>query len=127
MSKWRAYHYTAIDGTCEIRNFLDGLPPNHRQKVLAWITMLEEEGPTLPRPYADLLVDGIHELRVRLSGDHVRILYFFVFQKSIILTHSFIKKTAAVPKGELVKAKKYRDDFKRRFKTMNDYMKYLEG
>jgi hypothetical protein len=38
-------------------------------------------GPTLPRPYADLLKDGIHELRIRLSGDHIRMLYFFCFRK----------------------------------------------
>ncbi len=30
--------------------------------------LLEEKGPPLPRPYADLLTDGIHELRVKLSG-----------------------------------------------------------
>jgi phage-related protein len=123
MSKWQAYYYTTSDGTCELTHFLDGLPANHRQKVLAWITMLEEEGPTLPRPYADLLEDGIHELRVKLSGDQVRILYFFVIQKCIILTHSFIKKASAVPKSEIVKAKKCRDDFNRRFKTLNDFIK----
>jgi phage-related protein len=123
MDKWQAYYYTAIDGTREMAHFLDGLPANHRQKVLAWITLLEEEGPTLPRPYADLLEDGIHELRIKLSGDQVRILYFFVFQKCIILTHSFIKRASSVPKSEIVKAKKCRDDFIRRFKTINDFLK----
>ncbi len=54
--------------------------------------MLEENGPTLPRPYADILEDGIHELRIKLSGRQERILYFFVFHKCIILTHAFTKK-----------------------------------
>ena len=49
MSKWQAYHYMSSDGTCEIRRFLDGLPFNHCQKVLAWITMLENEGPSFTK------------------------------------------------------------------------------
>jgi len=123
MSKWQAYHYETSDVTNEIKRLLDGLPINHRQKVLAWITMLEEQGPTLPRPYADLLEDGIHELRIKLSGDQVRILYFFIFQKCIILTHSFLKKAAAVPKSEIAKAIKCRNDFIRRYKTIKDFLK----
>lgn len=117
------YYYKSSDGCCELEEYLDNLSPNNRQKVLAWITLLEEKGPTLPRPFADLLEDGIHELRVKLSGDQTRILYFFVFQECIILTHSFTKKTSAVPKSEIAKAKKCRADFMRRFRTSDDFKK----
>lgn len=125
MRKWKAYYYKTAGNECELEDYLDGLPENNRQKVLAWITMLEEQGPTLPRPFADLLEDGIHELRVKLSGRQERILYFFVFQNYIILTHSFTKKTSAVPKGEIEKARKCRTDFTRRFKTINEFEKQL--
>jgi len=123
MSEWKIYYYTTGDGICELSDYLDGLSPNNRLKVLAWITVLVEKGPTLPRPFADLLEDGIHELRVKLSGEQTRILYFFVFQECIILTHSFTKKTSAVPKSEIAKAKECRSDFTRRFRTSNDFKK----
>lgn len=54
---------------------------------MSWISILEENGPILPRPYADLLRNEIHELRVKLSGSQVRILYFFCFEDFIVLTH----------------------------------------
>lgn len=127
MGDWKTFYYTTSDGVCELSDYLDGLSSNNRQKVLAWITMLGERGPTLPRPFADLLEDGIHELRIKLSGEQTRILYFFVFQECIILTHSFTKKTEAVPKAEIAKAKKCRSDFMRRFKTIKDFMKSLKG
>ena len=67
------------------------------------------------RPYADLLEDGIHELRVRLSGDQVRILYFFCFRDFIVLTHWFVKRTGRVPQSEIDLSKKYRADFLARY------------
>jgi phage-related protein len=120
MGKWKVYYYTSAGGSCAIRSFLERLPVNHSQKVAAWITMLEEEGPTLPRPFADLLENGIHELRIKLSGKQVRILYFFMFKTCIILTHAFIKKTSSVPTGELLKALMCREDVFKRFEKQDD-------
>jgi phage-related protein len=82
---------------------------------LAWLEKLEELGPNLPRPYADILTDGIHELRIKLSGNQIRILYFFCFKNFIILTNQFIKNTDKVPKNEIKKAKLRRDDFLKRY------------
>jgi phage-related protein len=127
MVGWKIYYYTTSDGTCELSKYLESLSSGNRQKVMAWITMLGEKGPTLPRPFADFLEDGIHELRVKLSGEQTRILYFFVFQECIILTHSFTKITSAVPKSEIARAKKSRDDLKRRYKTINDFRKSQKG
>jgi phage-related protein len=76
---------------------------------------LEIHGPNLPRPYADLLEDGIHELRIKLSGEQIRIIYFFCYKEFIILTHAFRKHTDKVPKNEIAKAKNCRNDFLSRF------------
>ena len=43
-----------------------------------------------------------------------RVLYFFYIGQYIILTNSFIKKTQKTPTNEIIKAKKYRDDYLRR-------------
>lgn len=104
-------YYETADGQCDIAEFLDGLKQSQRDKVLAWITQLEKEGPTLPRPYADVLKDGIHELRVKVSRDHVRVLYFFCFETRIVLSHAFTKRQSRVPPGEITKAINRRNDY----------------
>ncbi len=77
---------------------------------------LEERGPNVPRPYADILTDGIHELRVKLSGDQYRMLYFFCYRNFIVMTHAFHKKSTRVQKKEIKKAINYRTDFLERYK-----------
>jgi phage-related protein len=88
--------------------------------------MLEEHGPQLPRPYADILRDGIHELRIKMSGDQSRVLYFFTYKDIIVLTHPFTKHTSKVPKEEIEKAILIRADFLRRFskrEALNEILK----
>jgi phage-related protein len=82
--------------------------------VLHFLELLEEMGPTLPRPYADLLEDGIHELRVSLSGDHMRLLYFFCFETYIVVYRALRKKTSKVPVEYIQETRRYRETFLRR-------------
>jgi len=87
----------------------------NQAKILSIIALLEKKGPSLSRPYADLLEDGIHELRIKLSGKQVRILYFFCYQNFIILTHPFTKTTDKIPPSEINKTKILRTDFLKRY------------
>ena len=84
--------------------FIDSSKSKNQAKILSLISYLEDLGPNLPRPYADILEDGIHELRIKLSGDQIRILYFFCYKSFIVLTHVFNKNTDKVPKSEIKKA-----------------------
>ncbi len=111
MKKWHVIYYESEQGNCPIEKFIISRKQSNKAKTLSLISFLEEKGPNLPRPYADLLEDGIHELRIKLSGDQIRILYFFCYKEFIILTHAFTKNTNKVPASEIKKAKKYRDDF----------------
>jgi len=83
----------------------------HQVKVLHFLELLEEMGPTLPRPYADLLEDGIHELRVKLSGDQMRLLYFFCFETYIVVYRALIKNTSKVPDHYIRETRRYREAF----------------
>lgn len=94
--------------------FLDGLNWKERAKVLAAIDLLEEEGSNLHRPYADLLKNGIHELRVCISRIRYRILYFFCNRTDIVLTHGFKKQAKKVPETEIKRAIRYKEDWLRR-------------
>jgi hypothetical protein len=97
--------------TCPVTEFIDGCSSKQKVKILRFLNLLEEHGPILPRPYADMLYDGIHELRIQLSGDHIRILYFFCFEKYIVLYYAFVKNTDRVPDKFIRKVISYRDDF----------------
>ena len=76
---------------------------------------LEQEGPNLPRPFADIIKGKIRELRVRFGSNNYRFLYFF-FNKKIIITHGFLKKTSKIFPGEIEKAERIREDFLKRYR-----------
>lgn len=120
---YKVLYYETEDKKSYIKDFIDSLDILEKVKVMSWIQLLEEKGALLPRPYADLLEDGIHELRIKISGAQERILYFFCYQDFIVLTHNFTKNTAKVPKVEIKKAQKLRADFLNRYRNK----KLLEG
>jgi len=101
--QWDVEFYPDSDGSCELTDWIMKLKVSQRDKVIAWIDKLQEKGPLLPRPYADILRDGIHELRIKVSGNQVRILYFFVYKNRIVVTHSFYKNVSKVPEKEIKK------------------------
>ena len=113
--KWRILYYIAENGYCPVQEFIDSRSDRDQAKTFSWLAQLEIDGPSLPRPYADLSDSGIHELRLTLSGDQVRILYFFCFRDFIVLTHAFVKRTRRLPVTEIHLARKYREDFLSRF------------
>jgi phage-related protein len=102
--------YITKQGKCPIDEFLDSLEKKVRAKTMKWIQQLESEGPNLIRPYADILVDDIRELRVQFRSKQYRFLYFF-YSKRVVMTHAFLKKTDEVPSVEVERAKRYRKDW----------------
>ena len=98
-----------------VKEYLDKLSLRERAKTMAFIGLLEDKGPNLPRPYADLLEDGIHELRIKLTGTQVRILYFFTYKNIVVLTNVFDKHSIKVPNAQIKLAKESRTVFLNRF------------
>jgi hypothetical protein len=109
--KWSILFCDPFVKLCPASDFLDSCSSEHQVKVLHFLELLEEMGPTLPRPYADLLEDGIHELRVSLSGDHVRVLYFFCFETYIVVYRAFRKHSSKVPSEYIRETRQYREMF----------------
>lgn len=109
--KWRILFCDEMEKICPVTDFINQCPPNHQVKVLRLLSLLEEQGPVLPRPYADILRDGIHELRFTLSSENIRVLYFFCYQKFIVLYNVFLKNTARVPEQHIQIVMDYRDRF----------------
>ncbi len=112
--KWQILFCDEMEDNCPVTQFIHACSPKHQVKMLRLLSLLEEQGPTLPRPYADILYDGIHELRFSLSRDNIRVLYFFCYQKFIVLHSAFLKNTQKVPEKHIEKVVDYRDHFLRR-------------
>ena len=93
---------------------MDGLLLKVRAKAEKWMEKLEEEGPNLPRPYADVVRGKIRELRVSFTSNEYRFLYFF-FGRRIIITHGFLKKTRQIARGEIERAERTMRDFLQRY------------
>lgn len=93
---------------------MDELQPKIRAKVEKWIEKLGEEGPNLPRPFADVVRGKIRELRIVFGSSCYRFLYFF-FCRRIVITHGFVKKTKRLPPGEIEKAERMMQDFLQRY------------
>jgi len=106
--------YNKSDGTKPVSEFIRGLEPKMKAKVLHTIDVLSDTGPKLREPHSKHLSDGIFELRVKSGSNISRVLYFFVVGQEIILTHGFIKKTQKTPSAEIAKAKLYRAEFLKR-------------
>lgn len=109
--KWQILFCDETEEACPVTDFLNTCLPTHQVKVLRILSLLEDQGPILPRPYADILYNGIHELRVSLSRNQVRILYFFCYRRFIVLYHVFFKTTRRVPDKYVHQAVKYRESF----------------
>ena len=108
---WCVVYYYKQDGSKPVKEYIDNLSPSEQAKILSFVGLLKEEGPHLHRPYADLLEDGIHELRIKLTGTQVRVLYFFCYKNIIVLTNVFTKRSDKVPKRHIKRAKVCRADY----------------
>jgi hypothetical protein len=110
-NRWKVIYYENMAGRSEVFDFIESRDEREQLKIMSNIALLRERGPNLPRPYADLLTEGIHELRVKLTGKQMRILYFFCYKDFIVLTNIFEKHSDRVPLIEIKKAKKCREDY----------------
>jgi phage-related protein len=106
--------YTTERGDSPVDEFLDGLDKKSRAKVAAYLSLLEEQGPDLKRPYADIVRGKIRELRIRQSSNHYRILFFFQARGQIVLTHAFSKKTPELKEKDIELAERRMEDWIRR-------------
>jgi DNA-binding Xre family transcriptional regulator/phage-related protein len=106
--KWSVLFCGPHFNPCPVTEFLEACKPAHQIKVMHFLELLEESGPTLPRPYADILQEGIHELRIKLSGEQVRLLYFFCFETFIVLYLALKKHGSAVPEHAILETVRYR-------------------
>lgn len=111
MYNFKVEFYESENGKIPVEEFLNSLPKKIRVKSLGTIELLQNFGNELGAPYSKKIEKDIFELRTKIGTDITRIFYFFYYDKRIILTNGFIKKTQKTPRKEIEKAIKYRKDF----------------
>jgi phage-related protein len=99
MPKTEVVIFDEGDGKAPLLEWLDQQISKVQDKCLVKIERLKELGHDLRRPEADLLRDGIYELRVRHGSVNYRLLYFF-HEGRAVLSHGLTKEDI-VPKREI--------------------------
>ena len=92
MPRTRVVFYKDREGNVPVLEWLDGLPARIQDKCVVKIERLRELGHELRRPEADLLRNGVYELRVGREGMNYRILYFFHGRVAAVLAHGLTKE-----------------------------------
>jgi phage-related protein len=103
MPRSRVVLYREINGACPFLDWFSELPRKAQDKCFVRLERLRELGHELRRPEADLLRDGIYELRIVFQGINYRILYFFYKTEAVVISHGIIKERV-VPSAEIERA-----------------------
>ena len=114
--------YKDHEGNVPVLEWLDGLPAKVQDKCVVKIERLRALGHELRRPEADLLRNGVYELRVGREGMNYRILYFFHGRMAAVLAHGLTKEQE-VPVKDIERAL----ERKRLFEQDPDGHTYREG
>src|SRR5947209_3524706 len=77
MPKTNVILFREADGRVPFLDWFGEIPPKAQDKCRVRLERLQELGHELRRPEADLLRDGIYELRVGIQRINYRMLYFF--------------------------------------------------
>ena len=115
MPQTRVVYFLESDGTSPVWEWLVDLRRSHPKafaKCVVRLRRLIAMGHELRRPEADLLRDGIYELRVRFGTVNYRLLYFFHGQQLAIVAYGLTKE-GAVPPTEITRAVPRKQTFER--------------
>jgi phage-related protein len=109
--------YRKENGRSPIEDFISKLNVHEKIEIAAHLDALRQLGSKARRPLVDFLEDGIYELRIRIVKKQIRVLYFFFQRDRIVVTDAFIKKSTKSYSKEIKKAKRFREDFIRRYEN----------
>jgi hypothetical protein len=78
-----------VEYTDEFESWWNTLSEEEQAEINTKVELLEEHGPTLPRPYPDVITSSRHshmkELRGKVEERHLRVLYAFDPRRTALL------------------------------------------
>ena len=106
MPRTTVYIYAEVDGQSPVLDWLRALRRDNLRAFVACrarVVLLASLGHELRRPHADLLRDGIYELRARVGRVNYRLLYFYHGKDIAVVAHGLTKE-AGVPAVDIERA-----------------------
>lgn len=101
MKKWKIEFF---DDSVEAETL--SLPPKILAKMLHIFELIEMAGARLGEPYTKSLDNGLFEVRAKAQEGIGRSIYCYQKGQTIIILHSFVKKTQKTPKQHITIALK---------------------
>ena len=77
------------------------LPEGLQARYIHLTRRMLEYGPNLREPHTKAMGNGLFELRLKSAEGIARVFYCTIIGSSIVMLHSFIKKTDKIPAREL--------------------------
>jgi len=114
MPKTEVVFFREESGAVPLVEWLDRLQAQAAERCVAGLVSLSESGHELRRPTSAHLGSGIFELRIKVRGLNLRILYFFKGRTAVVVSHGFVKQRANVPDREMRRALLNRQKFEAR-------------
>ena len=98
------------------KDYFEDFFVKQRDKVkdkIIWTFDLIEELQRVPETYLKKIEDsqGLYEIRVQQGGDIFRIFCFFDQEQLVVLANGYQKKSQKIPKQEIKKAQKIKEDY----------------
>ncbi len=106
MPTTRVFIYCDADGKSPVLEWLRQLQERDTRALdacIARVRLLAALGHELRRPHADILRDGIYELRTKVGCVNYRLLYFFHGKDVAVVAHALTKERE-VPAGDINRA-----------------------
>lgn len=111
---WKIEYYKTSSGKFPVFDFIQGLPPKSKSKIINALDLLEEFGIRLKPPHSKKLAGtDLWELRI-LGGDNLRVFYVAVVSRTFLLLHAFQKKKQKTDRKEIKIAEDRLRDYKTR-------------
>ena len=111
--KYRFEFYIRPNGRTEFVEFLQSIPAKDKQKLLATISVIQEQGLLVAQhmEWVKKLDSDIFKISSKISSNIQRALYFHIVDDHFIITHGFTKKTQKTPTTEIQHAKALKKEF----------------
>lgn len=93
---WRIIYYNE-----RVKSAINILPAEVRADFARLLQLLEEFGADLRLPHSRAMGSGLFELRPKGREGIARVFYCMQMGQTIVILHSFIKKTQETPRQEL--------------------------
>lgn len=112
--------YVELDNSKPFEEFMASLSVKDRAYLydrILYFLELKNGGHPIKESLSKPLGDKIFEIRGSLRDKIARVLYFYIQDQKIIITHGFIKKTQKTPRKEIERAKSLREQYNQRIKN----------